>query len=56
MDVAAIKRTSKQYNAAMEAVEEVLVDAMCDMFQEVTGKQASNRLREALHEAVRFNI
>lgn len=48
-----LKQIKSNYNRASEALDEIIVNAMCETYREVTGKPASDRLVEALHEAVR---
>lgn len=50
-----IKESQRQYNRAIEQVEEILTNAMCETYHKVTGKQASDRLYEKLLDAIRFH-
>lgn len=49
-----IKETQRQYNRAIEQVEEILANAMCETYHKVTGKKASDRLYEKLLEVIRY--
>lgn len=49
-----LKRAKTEYYHAMEGVTDILVGALCDTYRTVTGTPASDRLRDKLHDAVRF--
>lgn len=55
LDEATLKRVTTNYHRASEAVEGILTDALSATYERVTGKKASQRLQEALSEAIRFN-
>jgi len=55
MDAAELKRTAQQYHRAAEVAEQIVADALCDTFRQITGKAPSDRMREAIFDAVRFN-
>ncbi len=55
MDAATIKRNKERYTAAIDVVEDVVLDALLGTYQDVTGKKPSDRLREALYDAIRFH-
>lgn len=55
LDEVTLKRVSTNYNRAVDAVEDILTDVLCATYERVTGKKASQRLQEAIGQAVRFN-
>lgn len=51
-----LKQMKTDYSRAEESLAEVVVNAMCETYREVTGKPASDRLVEELHQVVRFRL
>jgi hypothetical protein len=49
------KEFRTMYHREMEAVEETVTMALCETYKSVTGKPASDRLRDAIADAIRFN-
>jgi hypothetical protein len=49
-----LSQYEKDYHKAREKAVEILADAMCEVYKMLTGAHASDKLREALYEAVRF--
>lgn len=50
-----VQRAQREYNRIQDSAIDVLVDALCDTIQQVTGRKPSDRLRDELFQAVRFN-
>lgn len=55
MDIETMKRVKRNYHQAHDAVVDVVLDALCTTYKEVTGKEAGDRLREELYQAIRFD-
>jgi hypothetical protein len=49
------KRLSRQYDREREQALETLLDAICMTIKQVTGVEPGDRLREKLHDAIRFD-
>lgn len=43
-----------EYHKADEARLDVLVNALCNRYEELTGKKPTDRLREDIYQALRF--
>lgn len=55
MDADELKRTAKRYHQAAEAAEDIVTDALCATYKHITGKEPSDRMRESIFDAIRFN-
>lgn len=50
-----LKRQAICYHDTRDRANEILVEALCHTFHLITGKEATDRIREAFFEAVRFH-
>lgn len=50
-----LKIAKRQYHRDIETVEDGLANAMLTTYEAVTGKQASERFREKIIDALRFD-
>jgi hypothetical protein len=55
MNPSRITELRRQYHRARGEVEDVVANAMCETYREITGQIPSDKLREAIAEAVRWN-
>jgi hypothetical protein len=53
MDVAEIKRFKTAYYHASQEVEDIVIRALCDTYEKITGKRVDDSLREDMWQAVR---
>jgi hypothetical protein len=56
MDADRLKRFKTEYYHRHEGVTETVVDALCVTYEQVTGKRASESIREGIYQAVRFDV
>lgn len=56
MDAPEIERAKTAYYRASEEVEWIVTDALCATYKKVTGKPVTDRIREALFDAIRFQV
>lgn len=45
-----------RYHRAQDEKADALVSALCDTYTTITGRPASDRLRDELYQAVRFEL
>jgi hypothetical protein len=46
----------ERYTRAMEEVEQIALDAICDTLKAITCKEPDDRLRDKLADAIRYNL
>jgi len=49
------KRASSDYHKAADATADIVVEALCMTYHFITGKKASDQMRDAFYYAVRFD-
>jgi hypothetical protein len=50
-----LKEIRRSYERARTEIEGIVGQALCETYRKVTGKEPSDRLREAFEDAIRFN-
>lgn len=54
MDSKDVKHLQDRYNHARSAADEVVVEAMIELYSAITGKKPDDRFREKLGDLVQF--